>query len=724
MPKYSQDEKENYRKKLFTEFVQKFDAQPPEGRLRFEKHLIIAPGLSASTLSRAFANARELEKKEAERIPADAACATAYDYLTKYWQASDECVFAYIGELPQEEPIEATVIARERFPQEVIFKALADCKGDIRIIDTYPSFLRTDQDHPDEINFLNWTKQSGRKLKLLVLDPTGHGIDLRLNSAINKPLLFEMTIDTFRRQLVSVFQELLEFSTEHPELLEVKLMNELPAIHGILMPNRVFFGFHFSHRLSHKASFVEIQGANCLSTDLGQHFEKIWNESQSSFSLDQILFDKIKRVMEQKNHSWDSFVGNWEVYFQDKWQEDRSSPLSKISKADLEIDPPLNNAPMSARLYFWDAQLDRLQKFDGNVRFERLTDSEFAFLVFSNHENVSIRLIVRCKLDANNDALLGHWALTNAYDLNTSAIVLKKNSDQGFPAPKFNIPFKDVPSEVLNALAFRNQYSFSLAEFANKYKATKEGAGLEMYEGTYKMYAYVLGRNKDEKLKKGIQLNQIHISSFGFVRYKSIKSTSFGVASVKDDNLYLTLTDDERDYRVGHFIFYTNDIKIEKDGVYTGIFLGISFRNRLPVARRVVLVKSDETFEGASPSFIVANSEEYQLLHKGLKKALSGRIKNLIGFLRSSSGIFSLAELYREWEGGKIFEENEFFEFACKYALEEDKEKAILLLDRAVEFGFFDIERFEEKIVESKICQEILKDAQYKAIKERISNSE
>lgn len=724
MAKYTQEELEDYRKKLHVEFVQKFDSQPSPGRLRFQEELLIPGGISKSTLSRAFKNARTLEEK-ADRPPADVACVTAYQFLLQNWSVSEGHVFSYIGP-PLEVTQEEKVILHPRFPREAVQNALANGGNEVRIIDTYPSFLLSNQEHPEEINFLNWALQPGRKLKLLVLNPVGHGIDLRINAAITKPLLFEMPISAFRTALVAAFQQLLEFSKEHDGQLEVKLMDEFPAAHGVLMSNHTFFGFHFSHRLAHKASFFEIKGSNHLSIDFHQHFEKIWNEPHSSVKLDQRAFGNIKRVLEQKNHSWNSLVGRWEVYFQDKWQEDPSATLSKISRAVLEVDPPHNSALMEARLYFQDAELNRMQTFDGNVRFERLKEGEFAFLIFSDHENLSIRLIVRCKLDANNRFLLGHWVLTNAYDLNTSAIVLLRVNDKLYPSPQFDIPFPEIGHKgLLKTMAFRNQQSLSLNEFAEHNKTGKENAGVEMFNGTYKMYAYSLNRvQESKKLKKGIQLNMLHISPYGFVQYHSVKSTAFGVASVKRDNLYITLTDHSRDYRVGHFIFHTKDKKIEKDGVYAGVFLGITYRHGLPVARRVVLVKTDQEFGQEPPQHIVANSPEYHALDEGLKKALSGRIKNLIGFLRSNGDIFTLDELFEEWERSILFEENEFVDFACHYVQQKDIKKAIELLDRAVEFGFFDLQRFEDRIRHTEVFQTLIEDSKYKAIKERLSHFE
>ncbi|MFN0176283.1 MAG: hypothetical protein ACKVU0_16680 [Saprospiraceae bacterium] len=718
-----QIELEDFRQKLYGEFVAKFDLQPKEGRLASYKDLLRFNKIGDTTLWRAFTNAKEMEKENAEdRLEATAACATAYEYLAKYWQVSDECVFTYIG-LEMEEPgnKDNGMALHPRFPKEEVAKCLAQCQEDIRIIDTYPSFMLDDEDNPDEINFLDWANQSGKKVRLLVLNPSGRGIDLRINAAINKPNLFEMPVTAFRIKLVEVFRNLMVFSKENPNLLEVKLMDDLPAFHGIIMPACGYFGFHFSHKLSHKATFIEVKGKNLLYKDSLQHFEHIWNSPERAFKLDQGSFDKIESALAQKNHVWESLKGRWEVYFQDKWKEDTSSPVSKISRAVIEIDPPFNSGPMSARLYFQDADMNRLRLFDGQVRFERLKEGEFAFLVFSDRKYLSIRLIVRCIL---GERLYGHWVLINSQDLNSSACILTKANQHKPVAPAFDIP---IEKGVISTLALRNRHSFSLAAFAEVCKTHTSNKKIENYEGPYEMYAYGMQsvqQKNGTKLKKGIQLNCIHIASYGFVRYKSLRTEAKGVASINENNLYLTLTDDDRNYRVGYFIFYTKDRQVKENGVLAGIFLGISLRDQLPVARRIVLVKSKTEFDDVQPNFIVANSDEYKNLDEGIKKALSGRIKNLIGFLRSNSGIFNLTELFADWKGSKIFEENEFFEFACFYAEKGDKQKAIQLFERAVEFGFYDLEKFEEAIEKSPVRQEILSDEDYLSIKRLITEGD
>lgn len=61
--------------------------------------------------------------------------------------------------------------------------------------------------------------------------------------------------------------------------------------------------------------------------------------------------------------------------------------------------------------------------------------------------------------------------------------------------------------------------------------------------------------------------------------------------------------------------------------------------------------------------------------------------------------------------------EDYFYQQACRFALQNDKEKSLSLLGRAVEHGFYKLEDFESAIKDSTIFSGIVEDMTYQKLK-------
>ncbi|MCE7923591.1 MAG: hypothetical protein DYG98_11070 [Haliscomenobacteraceae bacterium CHB4] len=98
-------------------------------------------------------------------------------------------------------------------------------------------------------------------------------------------------------------------------------------------------------------------------------------------------------------------------------------------------------------------------------------------------------------------------------------------------------------------------------------------------------------------------------------------------------------------------------------------------------------------------------------------KALISRATNLIGFLQNGRKLFTLSKLMEERYQFIFNYEDYFYQQACRFALQNDKEKSLSLLGRAVEHGFYKLEDFESAIKDSTIFSGIVEDMTYQKLK-------
>ncbi len=720
---------------LYYEFVKPFFEQQnkqDKRAIKYQKDLTWErSGLNSAQLSKGFIKATAYVGGAECDFPLSS-CANVYQFLRKHWKVTKDGWFEKING-KEGISLSPSVEVHPSYSKDRVNQSIASSKGEVKIIDTYASFLIDFQNQKEEEELIRgWLADDERKIKLLVLDPAEKAFEIRLKS-IHSGRAFEI-----RKSILNGLKSLFKICETSNNRFEIHIMDEIPAMHGIILPSRIFFGLHYSFGLSQNATFFEMQGGdNKMREDFNHHFNTLWENRDRSRALDKDLLEQISKKVDQANQEFPLLKGKWEVLFHDRWdgggatseegtieqknvrsESPKGSVLGKISCAILEvIDRGEKGGPIRAKLVFFDAQLGKEREFESDIRFERLEQSEFAYFQFSDFQKLSIRLIVRYKSDKDK-TYLGHWTLMNDNDLNSGPAVLKKMDHNSNIAAKYALSVDEIEDlYVIRGLVFRESSSFSLEQFRAEFNKQED---LSRFAGVYKMYSY--GRHKQ---RKGIQLNILEIKEYGYVEYKSkrreapdIKTEEFeakGVALVKNQNLYITLTHDKYEHRTGYFILNIGDRQATAGSVYAGMFLGISWDDQKPVARKIVIVKTDKAYTEEEASFCGLESSEYKNLHKGIQKALSGRVTNLVGFLRAP--IFSLEDLFNEWNKSEKQDSEILFEIACEKALQSKKSECLSLLNRAIEHGFSDLKRFELMIEKSTIRQEVLADTEYQAVK-------
>lgn len=732
---------DDIREKLLNEFILPFRTQVKEGcekgQVKRKDLGCRICGVSPTDITRVF---NSIDSTAPEAV-APGVYLKVYKCLNRHWTVLPGNCFIrktddkHDEELSQLPP--AKIDTYRTYPKSRIIKCLKDCRSDIKIIDTFSSFLYDFREQEEKEAILEWLAKSQKKLKMLVLDPGGLGLELRLKSNFNIPST------TFRSNILSGLKSLLELVNFYPSRFEVRVMDELPAMHGILMGDSAFFGLHYSFTPSQNASFFEVHGStNFVFSDFNRHFDEIWEKR--SQRLDTDLLATLDKKVKQANLTFDLLQGVWKLFFHDRWPrpgQKKDFLLGNISCARLKIERPQANQYMVSEITYYDAQLKKNQSLYSNVRFENLHDCDFARLWFTDYDQISIQITLRCMI-RRDTPLMGHLTLMNNFDLYTSPVLLyraesviessddnhqlseeKTANDINFRQPQYAIPIEKVSPELVRSIAFTKNTSFSLETFREQFLNYQLNNDLDNFSGVYRMYAY--GRSRD-KGGRGIQINIIEIMPSGFVKYKTSGFEAHGIASVKENNLYITLQHKDFKHRTGYFIFHTINTPARKNDIYAGVFLGISYRMEVPMARRVILSNTDEGFDYIHPDFALLNSPEYKALPKELRKNLTGRIENNIGFLNRMGDVFDLESLGLEWEHSVHFDDI-LFESACFRAMVINRDtvhNTLEILERAVHQGFSNLKEFEKNIFQSELRDDIIKSVRYQRIKQLVEGSQ
>jgi hypothetical protein len=152
----------------------------------------------------------------------------------------------------------------------------------------------------------------------------------------------------------------------------------------------------------------------------------------------------------------------------------------------------------------------------------------------------------------------------------------------------------------------------------------------------------------------------------------------------------------------------------------------------MPIGKRFIHEYLENVdFEGSAPFPIALHSDDYKKLKDELKKLLSGRVKNLLGFLRKEGNIKDYIDIKAEWEESIQMSEV-FYESALwKARKREDglvdpnavKDAADMIL-RAVNHGFDQMTKFDDEIARMNpaILKQIQETKYYKTIQDILNH--
>jgi hypothetical protein len=535
-----------------------------------------------------------------------------------------------------------------------------------------------------------WLEQ-GKRVRVLILHPERHSMRLRSKS-------LHASGEMLANRLIDALKDLLDFSRRYPDQLEVRLMDEIPGVSAVILESRLFYGLHLANGHTENGPHVEVPAHTPCKTyaAIKQHFETLWKDPQRSRELTEELIKNADHalygVRNKLNYLYED-GGSWSLYLHNiSGMLDGSgdapfrSSFGEIMRWELEFIRPPSGIYLHARL-----QLpEQARRFDANLITEHLLDRDYAHLRFTSFKDITIHLSIHYRTESPGNPLLGYFIVMSGSDCCAGYIVMVKNTPTH--------PVVPVPTQAYfrRLLPFRDGSYMSLARVMHE----RERFGAKMwFAGTYRVYSY--GGKKGGA--KGIKINWLHIDETGTARYKNQRFAKgdelIGRATYLDPNLHIVSTYFKHDapQRRSYMIIGVAKNEPAPGRYYGAVHLGVSWERQMANGKRFILEYTEDDFERQEPAFVPIHSPEYNRIAKPIRMLLSGRLKNLNGFLRSDGLLSDLQDLEREW-AKSIRLGQVFYDSAVQHVRRGQYREAVEMLFRAINHGFPDLEGFEREV--------------------------
>lgn len=581
------------------------------------------------------------------------------------------------------------VITHPDFISAQIGKSIIKENKTVKVINTYLSnaMLNTETGVGDPETLSSWLTR-GIKTQILILHPEKHAMRLRAKSLDQKG-------SDLANRLLNDLRLLLEFKRRFPDLLEVHLMDELPGAPAIITEKKVYWGLHLVNGHAETGPFFESRKEENpkLYEDLNRHFDTIWEKRSTPLSNDIISVSQnaLYGVLNQLNY----LKGNWDLFLHDVsdvLNKNNDAPfrsvLGNIERWEANIYEPDRGIYLRLKL-----GLPNGAQLEANLVTEHIGDRDYAHVRMSNFQNTSIHLHFYCRRENDNTPLLGFFKLSTGSGSCSGYMILAKNTGRLLDQSSLSWYFKRL-------LSFRDGSYQSLERVVHE----KERFGDKFqFAGTYKVYSY--GGKKGDK--KGIKINWLHIDQAGITRYKNQRfergDELTGRATYIAPNLYIMSNYFRENVleRRGYMIAKVSRNYPKTGRFYGAVNLGVSFeRDQIPNGKRFILeYVEDIDFDSAQHDFIAIHSPEYKKLPRAIRGLLTGRIKNLNGFLRSDGLITDINDLESEWKAS-IKLDAVFYDSAVQCVRRGEYNDALIMLKRAAQHGCDDVEKFKHEVMQ------------------------
>jgi hypothetical protein len=477
------------------------------------------------------------------------------------------------------------------------------------------------------------------------------------------------------------------------------------------------YGLYLSFDHTENNSYIEITDKKHYTyIDISKHFDTIWNDDDRAMVLSTDLIEKFESSLYFVKNELPYFSNSkWKIHLHDLDNMVKSnapapfnSIIGEIHTWDLQINKPKKGIYLEAKLSIPGKELK------ANVVTERIHDRDYAHIRFSDFKTISIHLSFHCRQDRIEDVLLGYVIIASGSDACSCYMVMKKEDVQNSQNTNTD---DDIHLYYNRLLSFRDSSYLSL----ERVKYEKEKLDINRWAGLYKVYSYG-GKKGDQKC---IKVNWLSIDRYGVARYTNEHLQNLeGRATHIPPNLHFVFTyyDEmqEKQRRSYLIISIGKTTPIINQRYYTGVHLGVSWDSHMPTGKRFILEyvgKEEKLTPAHTHRKINLHSPEYNELDTAVQRLLSGRVKNLLGFLRQKGNIFNLADLKTEWERS-IPLGDVFYDSAVQHVKRGAYKDAVTMLFRAVNHGFNDMNKFENEINKDYplVMEEIRKEKDYAKI--------
>ncbi|MEO6758174.1 MAG: hypothetical protein ABIO24_01890 [Saprospiraceae bacterium] len=603
------------------------------------------------------------------------------------------------------------VILHKNYEEAQVGKAVQAAGPQVCLINTYlaSDLLNTQlaEDNPNTL--MNWVRVQQKKVRIIILRPDGKGMMLRSRTRLSQSGV------NLAGELLRQLEMVLELQQEmEGGSLEIKMMDEIPGAAAVILDTRVFYGLHLSFGHTEKSAWYELTDPQHPSfQNFRDHFDTLWNDPERTTMLTWELLEHYKRALTILRLEPDFLSDStWKIHLHDMAEVTQGNRAARffdttgtLSEWQLKITRPERSIYLMAELSIL-GQDGRLGK--SRLITEKLVDRDYAHARFTDFDHLSVHLSFHCRMESREEPfMLGYFIISAAGDSCSGYIVL-----QNITLPEQQcLPLPDYYQRLLR---FRDSSYFSLQRTRME-MANFQPKGIP-HAGTYRVYSYGGQRGS----QKCIKVNWLQINAYGEARYKNQRFNSFsGRATYIDDNLHFVFTHYQSLGRLrrSYLILSMRQYPPETDSFYSGVHLGVSENPSMPIGKRFLVEYVQEVdFDTVEAYIIPLHGPEYRQLDEALRKLLSGRIKNLLGFLRQEGNIKDLIDIEKEWEHSIKLNEI-FYDSALRYVgLGEYKTAAKMIL-RAVNHGFDNMAEFENTIG-SEALKSIRETRDYKVIEQ------
>lgn len=435
-------------------------------------------------------------------------------------------------------------------------------------------------------------------------------------------------------------------------------------------------------------------------------------------------FNEGDLVLSQDEKEVRTFMGDWELFCNvgNRWYDKDESPnpyITKVVKGSIHIAQD----PLSG-YYMCKLSAEHLSfPYAGRLRLLENENRNFLMAALNPEQGKGTILLYLFLGSGDHDFATGIFnsLLSTNPMVSTGALVLRRSTRTG------DNHEERIRNYLANIQRARLEPALNYQENIwkdNNYRNCP-------YAGLYKVYSY---SSRMSSRRKCIAVGILEIHPNYAVNYKKEagKEEARGRAEMNYTNLIIHLRDVSLN-RYGAFFITTKDYlpRGQERYIFSGVFGGFARLKNNGVASRLVLepVKGEGlSYESLEPERIDLYSSQYHQIDPVIRQVLSGRLKNLIGFMKEAN-TFAKNHLQKDIKEdiplGEVF-----FQSALYEAQQKEVEKSLKMIRRAVRYSFEDLDRFERELnelternwVEAGIRDAILQDDQYQEIRQQLDD--
>ena len=596
-------------------------------------------------------------------------------------------------------------------PKEEIIAALPQCKS-IRICDTrLPEWI---------LPALKEAINKNVKVKVMILSPESDVCDLRSKS------LRDFTLNEIRLNVMTCLSYFIneDFLEKN---FEVVLLKEIPTLNAYIVDDKIWMGgYPYNQSSEHSPYFGIESGSNTLSSFVNTQFSQLMIGYEEDKPLSKI---KLKEIVSFCENDLDtrsatrvlSFVGTYNIYYTEGLTKIKELKESKIIKPIgvniLEIKEEKGEYEVIMKTSY---DLKGKRSFRGKVD---LNTGKSSLLVFNMSAPDSyVNFIFHHSGNAiEGEPIFGSYNISY-YRGNGNGVgkaVLVKTSKQFHDLKPTSLnplkKYRSVHDKMIKYLMFQHE---SVLRPAMRKELLSRNT---KFAGNYLVYS-----NNKKDGKRFISVGIIKIFPSGYVLYKHMRKekdgNSEGYIKIIGNALQVLVFNKKSDLN-GYFIVETLDNPPNEDRIYSGVFAGVSYRDKKPMTSRIIWELVNEDYDKFKPFKAEFFTSKMAKVPEEVQVSLSGRTGNTTGYFRYRS-ILNFTNL-QEQNKKEVDYSEVFYDSAVLKAHKGEIDQSIKMLRRSLEhdISIISLEKFKAELeknglIKKENAQKIKQHKKYKELVE------